>query len=80
MVLLLTKGGVMEKDFCEQAYEGTARVIGEAVVQLLAEQRPVTNEALAERVEMMAGGRAGFSGRVCFRFAAAMKNPARWPG
>lgn len=46
----------MEKDFCEQAHEAVVKVLGEAVVQVLAEQCPLTNESVADMVELRSEG------------------------
>jgi len=48
----------MEKDFIEQAHDGVVKVIGEAVVQLAAEGRPVTNEAIVQMIDMLSDGEA----------------------
>ncbi|AXF76087.1 hypothetical protein LU604_10735 [Erwinia tracheiphila] len=39
----------------EEADNAVARVIGEAVIQLLAEGRALTKEVIAEMVSMLAG-------------------------
>ncbi|MFB9087117.1 hypothetical protein LU604_14705 [Erwinia tracheiphila] len=39
----------------EEAREAVVRVIGEAVIQLLAEGRALTKEGIAEMVSMLAG-------------------------
>lgn len=47
----------MEKDFIEQAHDGVVIVIGEAVVQLVAEGRKISNEAVAEMIVQLSDGK-----------------------
>lgn len=39
----------------EKAHDAAVKVLGEAVAQVLAEERPVTNESIREMVAMLAG-------------------------
>ncbi|MCU5775085.1 hypothetical protein N5923_23495 [Erwiniaceae bacterium BAC15a-03b] len=40
----------------EKAHEAIVKVIGEAVVQILAEERAVTNEAIIEMIGLLSDG------------------------
>ena len=46
----------MAKDFIDQAHAAVCKLFGEAVYQLVAEGRPITNASLAETIITLSTG------------------------
>ncbi|WP_414147027.1 hypothetical protein ACMGGR_12765 [Erwinia sp. BNK-24-b] len=46
----------METDFTEQARDAVCQLFGEAAIQLLAAEQPVTNESMAKMIRQLSDG------------------------